>query len=594
MSSLTGKLTEIMSKAFEAKGLSGDFGQVKTSDRPDLAHFQCNGALVSAKQHKQNPRETAQSIIDYLNNEYGNDNIFASIEIAGPGFINIKVSDSFISEHIAENLSCERLGVGKLYNGETVVLDYGGPNIAKPMHVGHLRSGIIGDTIRRMLSFAGCKTLGDIHLGDWGTHLGVLFYDYINSQEEKKILDADLDDPKAVEELFLDMSERYPRASKLSKEDPVMREEARKITVKLQNKEEPFVSMWQKVRDISMIGMKKNYGLLNVHFDLWKGESDSKHLIPEMIEDLKNRNFAVESEGALVFPVKRNDDKKEMPPLILLKSDGGALYGTTDLATLKERIEEYNPIMVIYVVDQRQSLHFEQLFRAANDAKLVSENTELFFAGFGTMNGTDGKPFKTRDGGVLRLEELLSMAITKAKERIAAASLASSMSKEDIEVIARKVAIAAIKFADLQNQKQSDYIFDMDRMTSFEGKTGPYLLYQAVRIKSLLQKAEFDYNDNNLNSNINIYVEDVDRSLLLFMSEFSETVETAIRTHSPNMLCDYAYKLAQQFSSFYNSCHILSEPDEKKKLSRLQICRTTLKQLELLLDLLGIDVPDKM
>ncbi len=590
MTSIAGKLTELVAGAFAKKGMPPEFGQVRTSDRPDLAQYQCNGAMAAAKLAKKNPRQVAQEVIEELNAGHGN--IFSRVEIAGPGFINLDVSNNFLSEHLGEIAEDIRLGVPELSDGETAVLDYGGPNIAKPMHIGHLRAGIIGDTLRRMMGFAGYKTLGDVHMGDWGTHLGMLFNDYIRNGEAGLILDVDLNDETAVQKLFQDMSERYPKASAAAKADEALMREAHEATLKMQNRQAPWYPMWEAVRAVSIIGMKKNYGALNVEFDLWKGEADVHDLIAPMVAGLQERGYAVESEGALVVPVKRNDDNREVPPLILYKRDGAVMYGTTDLATLVERMKLYHPSKIIYIVDQRQHLHFEQVFRAARMSGIVPSDVELTHVGFGTMNGPDGKPFKTRAGGVLRLDDLIGMGIDKAKQRLDEAHLAEDMPEEERESVAQLVAVAAIKFADLQNNPLSDYVFDMDRFTSFEGKTGPYLLYQAVRIKSLVRKA--GERGIDIDGGAGYVPTETDMPLALTLSELPDVFEGSVRNYTPHLLCDYAYRLSQQFSTFYNACHILSEENEELRNSRLMLCRQTLAQLELVLSLLGIGVPERM
>lgn len=585
MTSLITILSDILGQVFEAQDLPAGLGAIRVSDRPDLAQFQCNGAMAAAKIAKKNPREIAQNIADALQKN----EIFSKIEIAGPGFINLDVTDDFIARQLGTASQEEKPVFGIDLNQETIVLDYGGPNIAKPMHIGHLRTAIIGDSLRRMCKFVGMKTLGDIHMGDWGTHLGLLIGDYIQNNLQEKVLNIDPENQEDVLWLFNDMGERYPKASAASKEDESLKENAREITLKLQQKEHPYYAMWEKIRAVSIQGMRKNYAALNVHFDLWKGEADVHDLIEPMAKDLKEKSYAIESDGALVIPVEKNDDKKEFPPLILYKRDGAVMYGTTDMATIIERVELYNPTRIVYCVDQRQNLHFEQLFRAAKKTKIVGENVELTFAGIGTMNGTDGRPFATRSGGVMRLEDLIENVQEKANQRLAEGNFASDFSEEEKNDIAMKIGIAALKFADLQNARQSDYIFDLDRMTSFEGKTGPYVLYQAVRIKSLLRKIEEDFSENP-----NFMVLDEDRALALLLLQFPDIVMLALQNYAPHHLCDYVYRVAQQFSSFYASCHILSENDEALKNSRLALCALALKQIECTLGLLGIEIPDRM
>ncbi len=592
MSALADKLTEIVGNVFEAAELPQDLGLVRVSDRPDLAQFQCNGAMAAAKIAKKSPRDVAADLIARLEADPQAQSAFSRIEIAGPGFLNFHVHDAYLCAHLKEIAGDETLGVERTGQDKTVILDYGGSNIAKPMHVGHLRSAIIGDTMRRVMAEAGFKTLGDVHMGDWGTHLGILFSDYLRHDEADWIFKLDLSNPDAVQELFDDLSERYPQASATAKADPDLMAEAQATTLKMQRREDPYYAMWKIIRDVSIIGMKANYGLLNVHFDLWKGEADVHDLIPPMVEKMKDQGYAIPDEGALIVPVKRNDDTKEVPPLIMYKRDGGVMYGTTDLATLVERMSLYAPDRIIYVVDQRQHLHFEQVFRAARLAGIVPDDVELIHAGFGTMNGPDGKPFKTRAGGVMRLGDLIEMARDKARQRLEDAHLARDLFEKEREEIAHMIAVAAIKFADLQNQRQSDYIFDLDRLTQFEGKTGPYHLYQAVRIKSLLRKAareEFVSSDIAPDA-----LTDVDRSLALLLADYPSYFAASLKHYAPHHLCEYAFKLAQEFSSFYGVCHILSEKDATLRGSRLRLCEMTLRTLERILGLCGLDVPERM
>lgn len=577
MSSLSQKLSEIFGETFSGLGLPAGLGQVRVSDRPDLAQFQCNGALAAAKQAGRNPREMAQEIVEALSGR----SEFAKLEIAGPGFINITLEDSFIAAHLLAAGQDERLGGTDTGGGEKVVLDYGGPNIAKAMHVGHLRSSIIGDCLCRMYAFAGFAAIGDVHMGDWGTPMGMILSE----------LDLMRHDGPVSMSLLADI---YPKAASACKEDEARMELARAATKKLQNGDPEYTRRWREFIDVSIAGMKANFDALGVHFDEWKGESDAHPFIGGMIANYKAQGLAVESEGALIVDVAEPEDKKEIPPLILLKSDGAVLYGTTDLATIIDRVQTHDPAKIIYCVDQRQSLHFEQVFRAARKGGLVQDGRpELIFAGFGTMNGTDGKPFKTRAGGVMRLEDLIAMGIEKARTRLDEAEIAADLALEEREDIAHKVAIAAIKFADLQNQRQSDYIFDLDRMTSFEGKTGPYLLYQAVRIKSLLRKAGFEDMAAPLKET-GLALDDAVRPLALLLAEFPDHFALALRHLTPHVLCDYVYRLAQGFSSFYGSCHILSEPDERVRAARLVLCAMTYRQITIALGLLGIEVPERM
>lgn len=624
MQSLTQKLSDIMGAAFAAEGLAPAFGAVRMSDRADLAQFQCNGAFEAAKQAKKNPRAVAEAIVGRLQNSppapphaggecfaegylgapppacggVGGEAAFSKLEIAGPGFININITDDYLRAHLTELTRHEHAGLQKIMGDQTVILDYGGPNIAKPMHVGHLRSSIIGDALRRIMSQAGYRAVSDVHMGDWGTPMGQIISELALRHPEWPYFDAEKrSDYSAASPVGMeDLEEIYPKASAACKADERRADLARMATVELQNGRPGYQALWRHFIDVSIKGMKKNFDDLGVHFDLWKGEASAHHLIAPMVEDLKAKNLAIENEGALIVPVGAESDKKEMPPLILYKRDGAVMYGTTDLATIVERVQDYKPRQIIYVVDQRQSLHFEQVFRAAHLSGIAGPDIALIHAGFGTMNGLDGKPFKTRAGGVMKLEDLIGLAEEKARARLAEAELAQDMDEGEKRDVAHKVAIAAIKFADLQNTRTADYVFDLERMTAFEGKTGPYLLYQAVRIRSLLRKAEsqnlgISEPQNNFSE---ILLQDADRSLALLLTQLPDHFETSLRNLMPHMLCDYAYKLAQAFSSFYASCHILSEQDAALRQSRLMLCALTAKQLELVLSLLGIQTPNRM
>lgn len=573
MPSLTQNLTGIFEEAFKALDLPVQHARVQVSGQGQDTQFQCNGALACAKPLKKNPREIAQSIIDQIKA----DNIFAALSIGGPGFINITLTDEYVSSYLYDLSQDDHFGIEKHAGKEEIILDYGGPNIAKAMHVGHLRSSIIGDALRRLYDFAGYQTIGDVHMGDWGTPMGMIL--------------SELELIKFDGEITMEMlAEIYPKASSACKEDEARMALAREATKKLQDGDPAYTKRWREFIDVSIAGMKKNFDALGVHFDEWKGESDAHKFIAPMVEDLKSRGIAKEDDGALIIDVSKEDDKKEVPPLILLKKDGAVLYGTTDLGTIIDRMKTHKPAKIIYIVDQRQSLHFEQVFRAALLAGLAPpEKVELVFAGFGTMNGPDGKPFKTRAGGVMKLEDLIDMGIEKATARLDEAELAKDMDEEERKDVAYKVAIAALKFADLQNNRIADYVFDIDRMTSFEGKTGPYLLYQAVRIQSLLKKA-----DITKDITAPYQIQDADRELALLLGAFPDHFENALKNNTPHVLCDYAYKLAQGFSSFYGNCHILSEKDETLRLSRLKLCQQTHKQLVTILSLLGIRVPDRM
>ena len=586
MSSLVQTLSQIVGEVFVSLDLPAELGAVRVSDRPDLAQFQCNGAMAAAKQTRKNPRAVAEEVVAKLS---GNP-LFSKVEIAGPGFINLNITNDMLAGHLTGISQDDRCGVALLGHGETVVLDYGGMNVAKAMHVGHLRPNVIGDALKRMVRFAGYNALGDIHMGDWGLPMGQIISEFALRNPEWVYFDANFTGPYPEEAPFVysTLEEIYPLASLACKEDADRLELARQATADLQNGRPGYRALWQHFMKLSIADLKKNTDALGVHFEIWKGEADVNDLIPAFAEELKAKGLLVESDGAQVIEVAEEGDKKEVPPLMFFKSNGAQTYGTTDLATLYERVKLYPDLVkVIYVTDKRQNLHFEQVFRAAKKAHLV-DKIELVHIGFGTLNGADGKPFKTRDGGVMRFDMLLDLAKDKAAERMKEANLAQDLSEQEWNDTARMIGVAAIKFADLLNQAHVDYIFDIDQMTSFEGKTGPYILYQAVRIKSLLRKA------GEVRKILPFQLQDGDRALALLMTQLPEVFANALKNYTPHVLCEYAHRLAQEFSSFYGNCHILSETDEGLKQSHLQLCRMALAQLTLLTGLMGIDIPERM
>lgn len=584
MTSVVNYLSNQLGLAFGKLNLNPEYGRVVVSDRLDLAQFQSNGAMVAAKQASQNPRALAQTIIDNLSLEMKD--ICAQISIAGPGFINIILKDEVLTKFLAEMYSSDNLNVSDIGHNHTIILDYGGPNVAKSMHVGHLRSAIIGESLKRAYKFVGFNTISDIHLGDWGTQMGMVISELAKIQPDLPYFDDHKENnfPNQAPLTIADLEIIYPKASQDCKSDPERLELAKNATVKLQQGHPGYRALWQHLVNISIEQIRNNFKALNVNFDLWDGESTVHDDIAPIIKSLEKQHFAEESNGALVIHVQRESDKEPVPPLILYKQDGAVMYGTTDLVTVAMREKNYHPQKIVYIVDKRQSLHFEQVFRAVRKTHLAPEDLELVFVGHGTMNGTDGKPFKTRAGGVMKLEDLIQSSIDKAIARMNVANITNDLS------VAHKVAISAIKFADLQNNPSSDYIFDLDRMISFEGKTGPYLLYQAVRIKSLLEKAQWS---SNLPENL-CFATEHDRNLGLFLLNFEHAIYSVIANHAPHILADYLYKLAQLFSSFYASYQILSENNPDIKNSRLFLVALTLKQLTIGLDLLGIDIPDKM
>ncbi len=583
-------LSNIVCAAFKDNGLPAEYGIVRLSDRPDLAQFQCNGALPASKKMGRNPRDVATQIADTL----AQNPLFKKVEVAGPGFINLDITDAAIAAAITDMKADPFKGVAQTGAGQVVLLDYGGPNAAKAMHVGHLRTAIVGDTLRRILIATGHQAIGDIHLGDDGLQAGMVI-----SELEIRYPDWPYFTPGKTDGFpdtfpidFDTLTDIYPAASADAKASPERMARAKRATFDLQQGHPGYNALWKNIVDMSCASMRKNYGALNVFFDLWTGEKGVSPLTPSMVHDLEKRGFAVPSEGATIINVAKNDDKKEVPPLILIKSDGAYLYPTTDLATLIDRGSTSDHPKLnrcIYVVDQRQSLHFEQVFRAAYMTGIASKNLDLTFAGIGTMNGTDGKPFKTRAGGVLRLQDLIQMGIDKANARMAESHIGDELDSDEKNAIAQKIAVAAIKFADLKNPRHVDYVFDMDAMTTFEGKTGPYLIYQAVRIHSILKTAK----DKGFEPT-SIAVDETTRSLALLIADYPNIIQMVTRELSAHILADYLYRLAQEFSAFYNRCHIMNEPDAQRRGNWLSTCIATRDILEHGLSLMGIDVPDRM
>jgi arginyl-tRNA synthetase len=586
MTSLAAELSRIAGQAFAAEGLSENFGLVQASDRPDLAAFQCNGALAAAKISKSNPRVIAEKIAARLRAEP----IFAKVEIAGPGFLNLDLTEAALNARAAA-LAQECAPWVSRSNAKTVVIDFGGPNIAKPMHVGHLRSSIIGDCLQRLYRANGWRVVSDVHLGDWGLQMGQLISEIEIEGTAPIYFDPNFVGPYPEQSPISmeDLETLYPRASAACKSDPARLEAARRATVDLQAGRPGYRALWRHFVKVSEAGLEREFASLGVTFDLWNGESSVDALISPMIEDLKARGLAELSEGALVVSVAREDDKKPLPPLILVKSEGGVLYGTTDLATVIERVRAYDPDLILYVVDHRQHGHFEQVFRAAAKAGL-SGKAHLEHVGYGTMNGADGKPFKTRAGGVMKLHDLIGMAKAEAEKRLAEAGLGADYSADERAEIARKVGIATIKFADLSNHRTTDYIFDLERFSKFEGKTGPYLQYAAVRIQSMLRKAR----EQGLETGIPAVHSPEERKLILQLLSLGDTLAAAEDKRVPNMLCEYAFELAQNFSRFYGEHHVLSEADTALRAARLGLCALVLSVLTGVLELLGIEVPERM
>jgi arginyl-tRNA synthetase len=589
MASLTRDLTAAAGAAFSAMGLEERWGAVRRSDKPELADFQCNGAMGAAKAAGKNPREIAGAVAEALK-AYP---LVLSAEVAGPGFINIRVSDAVLSARAAEVLADPKAGAEMAPDAQVTVIDFGGPNVAKPMHVGHLRSAVIGDTLQRLLRFLGDRVTSDTHLGDWGLQMGHLVTELYDEQPDLIYFDANYSGPYPEEPpvTIEDLGRLYPAASNKAKEDPARNQRSQNAVAELQAGRAGYRALLKHFIDVSVAALKVDYAFLNVSFDLWKGESDVDHLIPGLIEQFRTAGIAEESDGALIVHVAKESDKKEMPPVMLLNSRGGTGYHTTDLATIEDRMTTMHPVpeRMLYVVDQRQALHFEQVFRAAELVGLIDEG-HLEHIGFGTVNGPDGKPFKTREGGVLRLADLNAMAFEEADRKLGAANLPDDMGPDERANVARLVAVAALRFADLQNTRTTNYVFDLDRFTSFEGKTGPYLMYAAVRIKSLLRRAEADGNAPGEIA-VGHYAE---RALVLALDGFGAALLGAREKRMPHILCEHVYGLSQAFSGFYGALPIANESDPVLRASRLGLASAVLHQLEAGLQILGIDVPERM
>jgi arginyl-tRNA synthetase len=573
--------------AFAAEGLGAAFGAVQRSDRPDLAQFQCNGALAAAKAAKLNPRAVAEKVAARLKT----DQRFAKIDIAGPGFLNLSLTDDALTLALRASAADPRGGVEKRATPQTVIVDFVGVNIAKAMHVGHLRSTIIGDSLQRLFRFAGDTVYSDVHFGDWGLQMGQLISELAREKPDLPYFNPAFTGPYPPESpvTMEDLELLYPRASAAAKNSAERLDEARKATAELQNGRPGYVALWRHFQSVSIEGVKRELASLGVHPDWWKGESDADPLVEPMVADLEKRGLAVESDGALVVHIAEPNDKKEMPPLIVRKSGGGALYETTDLATIVDRVQAVDPDLVLYVVDQRQADHFEKVFRGARKAQLNGKAV-LDHIGFGTVNGTDGKPFKTREGGTLKLFDLIEQAQAEARARLEEHGLGAEYPEAERAEIARQVGLAAIKFADLSTYRVTNYIFDLKRFTRFEGETGPYLQYQAVRIKSLLRKAaEAGFADAPV-----ALSSESERQLALALLRLPEVIALAQARRAPNVLCDHAFEVAQAYSRFYGEHHMMSMNDAAARGGKLALCRAVLAQLTLVLGLLGIEVPERM
>ena len=578
-------ISEEVVKAFEEAGYSADFAKVTLSNRPDLCEYQCNGALAAAKTYKKAPIMIANDVVEKLK-ENG---IFQEVQAVSPGFINLKLSGDYLAEYLKQMQADENLSVEKAEHPKKIILDYGGPNVAKPLHVGHLRSAIIGESIKRIGRFVGHKVIGDVHLGDWGLQMGLIIAQVQSEHPELCYFDPNFTGEYPAEAPFTisELEKIYPEASARSKVDAEFAEKAHNATYLLQQGERGYRAMWQQIMRVSVEDLKKNYANLNVSFDVWLGESDAQAYIPKMLEIVKDKHLAVESDGALVVPVQEETDTKEMPPCILLKSDGATLYATTDLATIVQREQDFHPGKILYLTDKRQSLHFEQVFRVARKAALVPETTELQHIGFGTMNGKDGKPFKTRAGGVMRLETLIREVTEYVTQKI---QENQTVSDEDLPQTAKLIAMAALKYGDLSNLATKDYVFDLDRFSSFEGNTGPYILYTIVRIKSILAKYQGDAAAAKL-----LPPDSAEqKALMLVLSRMQDALRGAYRDSAPNAICAYIYELAGAANKFYHDVKIISEPDAAKQASYVALMELTRGVLEACIDLLGFSAPERM
>lgn len=594
MKTLIDLITEQVTNAFTGQGYDAKYGKVTLSNRPDLCEYQCNGAMAAAKEYKCAPFMISDKIAQAL----AENELFESVESVKPGFINMKVSPAYLAKYVSDMKADEgRFGCDKAAHPKTIIVDYGGANVAKPLHVGHLRSAVIGESIKRIGKFMGHHMIGDVHLGDWGLQMGLIIVELKERKPDLVYYDESYTGEYSKEAPFTisELEDIYPTASKKSKEDEAFREAAMEATSQLQAGRRGYRALLAHILDVSVTDLKKNYDNLNVSFELWKGESDAQPYIPDMVQMMKDKGFAYMSEGALVVDVKEDTDTKEIPPCIILKSDGASLYSTTDLATIVMRMQDYNPDAIIYLTDQRQSMHFVQVFRCARKTGLVGPDVELTHIGFGTMNGKDGKPFKTRDGGVMRLEYLLDEINEEMLKKITENQKEKEnldISEEEAKQTAKTVALAAVKYGDLSNQASKDYCFDIERFTSFEGNTGPYILYTIVRIKSILKK----YTAKNSLPDAPILGAHSasEKNLMLVLSRFNAMMENAYEEKAPHKICAYIYELANAFNGFYHETKILSEEDFKVQASYIGLLVLTKNILETCIDVLGFSAPDRM
>ena len=588
MKRLVDILTAELEAAFEKARYDKQYARVTLSNRPDLCEYQCNGAMAAAKTYRKAPIMIANDVVAILNES----NCVEKADAVAPGFINIILDAGFVASYLKDMAKKEKLGVGNPEHVKTIVVDYGGANVAKALHVGHLRPAIIGESVKRIGRYAGHKVIGDVHLGDWGSQMGLVMMELKKRQPELPYFDETFEGEYPEESPFTieELGEIYPTASAYAKEHEDFKEEALKATYLLQNGHRGYTALWKHIMNVSLPDLKKNYSALNVEFDLWKGEADAKPYIADMVAYLKKEGYAHEDQGALVVDVKEETDTKEVPPCMILKSDGAALYATTDLATLVEREKLYQPDQVIYVTDKRQEMHFEQVFRCAKKTGIVGKETELKHIGFGTMNGKDGKPFKTRDGGVMRLEELVGDINSKMYDKIVENH---AVPEEEAKETAKMVGLAALKYGDLSNQAAKDYVFDVDRFISFEGNTGPYILYTIVRIKSILGR----YAETGKSVEA-CQLQKADsasaKALMLEVAKFNHVIENAYEELAPHKICAYIYDLSNAFNRFYHETKILAEENEEKQAGYIALLVITKRVLEACIDMLGFEAPERM
>lgn len=581
-------ISEEMQQAFAAAGYDAELGRVTVSNRPDLCEYQCNGAMAGAKKYHKAPIMIANDVAEKLSDS----KVFAEVQAVAPGFLNLKIKNSFFTDYLKEMEKADKFGLDKPEKPMKIVVDYGGANIAKPLHVGHIRSAVIGESVKRILRYCGHEVIGDVHLGDWGLQMGLVITELKERKPDLVYFDDSFTGEYPTEAPFTisELEELYPTASKKSKEDAEYKAKAMDVTYKMQSGVRGYRAIWKHILNVSVADLKKNYGSLNVDFDLWKGESDVHDIIPGMVEYMKKEGYAHESEGALVVDVKEDTDTKEIPPCMILKSDGASLYNTTDLATIMDRMENIHPDEIIYLTDKRQELYFVQVFRCARKTGLVKPETILKWIGFGTMNGKDGKPFKTRDGGVMRLEVLIRETTEEMYRKI---TENHELSEEEAKNTAKLIALAALKYGDLSNQASKDYVFDLDRFTSFEGDTGPYILYTIVRIKSILNKYK-EQGGSPDTAELMDAVSASEKDLMMQLAGFKSTMESAGAELAPHKICAYIYDLANAFNRFYHETRILAEEDEKRKEGLIALLVLTKEIMETCIDVLGFSAPDRM